>query len=115
MNKILSLLFAVSLTGCMATGTDFDTSKANNLEKGVTTESQVYSIFGNPMSATTDSNGRRILVYSHTDIDVDGATYIPIIGLMAGGATSKSKTLVVTIQSGLVTDWTVSNTEARTN
>ncbi|MDN5942332.1 MAG: hypothetical protein L0H94_10650 [Nitrospira sp.] len=34
--------------------------------------------------------------YTHMDVEVDGATFIPIVGLFAGGATSNISSFTVT-------------------
>jgi hypothetical protein len=51
--------------------------------------------------------------YTHIDVDVNGATFIPIVGLFAGGATSKVNSFTVVFDDkGIVRHTTSSQTQA---
>jgi len=52
--------------------------------------------------------------YTHIDVDVDGATFIPIVGLFAGGATSNINTFTVVFDDkGVVRHITSSQSQSR--
>jgi hypothetical protein len=54
---------------------------------GVTTYSDVAARLGKPSSVSVMSNGTRIVAYVGFKSHVKAATFIPIVGLFAGGAT----------------------------
>ncbi len=52
--------------------------------------------------------------YSHLSVDVDGVTFIPIVGLFAGGATSHVNTYTAVFdQAGIVRHTSASQSEGR--
>ena len=116
MKHIAIILLALVVTGCFSTGNEIDTAKANTFVKGETTEREVIEALGKPVTVTNSANGEKQIVYSHTNTDLDAATYIPIVGIFAGGATSTANYLIVTLDSeGIVKDWSMSETVVRTN
>jgi outer membrane protein assembly factor BamE (lipoprotein component of BamABCDE complex) len=116
MKHLAILLFTLLLTACYSTGQPIDTAKANQFVKGQTTESEVLTALGTPITVTNNSEGERMLAYSHTDTDIDASTYIPVVGLFTGGATSKVQYLIVTLdKTGVVKDWQTSETVVSTN
>lgn len=114
MKYLALILFAMLLTGCYSTGAPIDTAKANQFVKGETTESEVIAALGKPTTITTNDLGEKQISYLHTDADVDAATYIPIVGIFAGGATGTAKTLTVSFDNkGIVKDWSMSESVVR--
>lgn len=116
MKYLALILFTMFLTGCYSTGAPIDTAKANQFVKGETTESEVIAALGKPITVTNNSEGERMLAYSHTNTDVKASTYIPVVGLFTGGATSTVQYLIVTLdKNGVLKDWQTSETVASTN
>lgn len=114
MRHIFLAAIVVLLTGCYSTGQPIDTAKANQFVKGETTESEVIEALGKPTTITTNDLGEKQISYLHTDADVDAATYIPIVGIFAGGATGTAKTLTVSFDNkGIVKDWSMSESVVR--
>ncbi len=58
---------------------------------GQATVSDVESAYGRPVTDEHDSDGQEVLTYSHTRGHVKAATFVPIVGLFAGGAGATSK------------------------
>jgi hypothetical protein len=59
-----------------------------SLKIGATTYSEVVAKFGRAQTVESSSDGSKILTYSVMRTHVKGATFIPIVGLFAGGASS---------------------------
>lgn len=71
--KLSTLLLALSLTGCISSGTHFDANQISALQPGVTTESEAIQLLGQPEA--TESNGNtQILTWQYT-ADVMGFSH----------------------------------------
>lgn len=89
---------AVITTGCATSqGNQVDVSDTSSIVDGKTTKSELISKFGQPTQTTRDSKGKQTLVWLHTKSTIHAATYIPVVGMFAGGATTENKTLTVFI------------------
>lgn len=55
---------------------------------GTTKEQDVMAKFGRPNSISALGDGTHIIVYMSTKTRVKGTSYVPIVGLFAGGAKS---------------------------
>jgi multidrug resistance efflux pump len=67
MKKLITgTLMAMILSGCVYTGTNFDESKLDNVQKGQTTKQEVISYFGNPSTTTVDSDGNELLMWTYS-------------------------------------------------
>ncbi len=76
------------------TSTKEDVRQILGQPNGISRHSGSYSVFaGLPLS--TSQTNIEVWSYSHMNVDVDAATFIPIVGLFAGGATSNVNTLTV--------------------
>ena len=78
----------------MTTGTRVTPEQLTSFKEGVATEPDVTKVFGKPQSVSTSSDGTRILVFAYMNYQVNGATFIPIVGLVAGGSTMNLNTTV---------------------
>ncbi|GAC28585.1 outer membrane protein assembly factor BamE domain-containing protein [Brumicola pallidula] len=114
MKKIVKLLTVVAIVGslsaCYSTGKEIDSGTTSKLIKGETTSTQVEAALGKPQTTTKNSDGTVYWSYIYGNVDINAATYIPIVGLFAGGAKTETQTLVITFDSNnIVTDWTQSD------
>ncbi|MES2253660.1 MAG: hypothetical protein V4559_01320 [Pseudomonadota bacterium] len=91
-----SLAALLLLAGCASGGTMVTEQQAGQFQNGVTTRAQVIAKLGQPNQATLSSDGTRIDIYVHVSASADGATFIPVVGLLAGGANSKTNTAIFT-------------------
>ena len=92
MNKLV-LLVAVALTlgACASYGKQFSQEDIKEFEKGKTTLSEIKNVLGKPYSTGFNEKGEATMTYIYTDIRLKGATFIPIVGIAAGGANTKTQ------------------------
>jgi hypothetical protein len=106
MKNALLLFFVVTLASCASVGTNFDSRKITDIQKGKTTEPQLVAMFGKPNSRGVNSENGSTLMWIYSEAQVKGSTFIPLAGAFVGGATSKTKTLTVRLdQSGTVSGY----------
>lgn len=97
----LNICFAVAViatvaAGCASSGTLVAEQQASQFERGVTTRAQVIAKLGEPQQSTKMDDGTRIDVYVHIQASATTATYIPVVGLFAGGAKGSNNTATFT-------------------
>lgn len=109
MRNLIVVLAVSSLLvgGCAATsGVEVTSEQASFVKKGVTTKAKLIEKLGAPTSGTVNSNGKEVLLWTYEKVAVDGATYIPVVGMFAGGSKSEVKSFSVTLdRRGIVTDY----------
>lgn len=111
----IALLGIPFVAGCASAGTKIEASAANKITKGQT-KAQVISQLGQPNSASLTGNGKEMLQWSYARSSVKGATFIPIVGLFAGGANVQLTTFQVVLgPDKLVEDtlWNNGSTDSR--
>lgn len=115
--KFIILLLVLTLGGCASYGNKIDRNYASNIQKGVTTESDVIANLGKPASTTLNAQGDRVLTYFHSKTTVHASTFVPIVGAFMAGADTEMTTLTVSIdtESGIVEDWSYSETNTEAN
>jgi outer membrane protein assembly factor BamE (lipoprotein component of BamABCDE complex) len=91
--KIAALLSAIFLSGCISSGTKVTDDQMMQFRKGMTTESEVIARLGQPNGTSRASDGTITDVYMYVHATPDAVDYIPVVGLLAGGATGKSNTV----------------------
>jgi outer membrane protein assembly factor BamE (lipoprotein component of BamABCDE complex) len=70
-------------------------------------------LFGAPNGKSFAENGDEIWTYTYSKTQVNAATYVPVVGLFAGGAQSDSSVLTVTFdRSGVVKSYGTQNAHA---
>jgi len=96
---------ALLVSGCVSSGNSsiVDQDRIAQIKLNISTKDDVRRILGQPNSSTRHSGSYsafpglppatvttniEVWSYSHINVDVSPATYIPIVGLFAGGATS---------------------------
>ena len=100
---VIVLLAAVA--GCVSTGTQVKDSALTQFQKGVTTEAEVVKALGPPQS-TSSMNGERYVVYAGAHAQAKAASFIPVVGLFAGGASSQSSIVAFRFGAdGRLVDW----------
>jgi hypothetical protein len=82
---VISAIAASSLAGCAASGVQVSQEAALQFKEGVSTETEIIARLGKPTTVVI-SNGVKMLSYSGMQYKTKGATFIPIVGLFAGGA-----------------------------
>lgn len=108
---------ALCLAGCASGGTMVTEQQAAQFQKGVSTRAAVIGKLGAPNSTTLQNDGGRIDVYAHISSRADAASFIPVVGLAAAGATSDVTTATFTYdQAGVLrsVSTTASNSHVKT-
>lgn len=88
MKFLLTLVLVTSLAGCMSSGKQVAPEAALQFKEGVTTESEILTKLGQPTAMSINS-GKKFLTYSGMQVQMKGASFIPIIGAFAGGSDYK--------------------------
>lgn len=93
------LLFACLLLigGCATTGTQVDQSQVKAFTPGITTRAEVEARLGPPTMTQTMPDGGMILTYSYAHAQVRAASFIPVVGLFAGGSDVKADSVSIWI------------------
>lgn len=105
-----AILFVVALllAGCGngEYGHTIDQSQVQQFKDGVSTYDQVVGAMGPPAAVNQMADGSKIVVYSHTKMSVRGATYIPVVGIFAGGTDTSQQSVAFTFdQSGILKNY----------
>lgn len=94
MRYLIATGLAGILAGCVSSGTKVTQEQISAFEVGKTTEAEVIARLGAPNGTSIATDGSKSDVYMHISAHANGASYIPIVGLFAGGAKSDSDTAV---------------------
>lgn len=103
---------ALLISGCVSSGNPsvMDQDRIAQIKIDTSTKEDVKRILGQPNSTSRQSGSYSVIPglppsttltnvetwsYTHLSVDVDAATFIPIVGLFAGGATSNINTFTV--------------------
>lgn len=85
MKKLSFAIIATLLAGCAATGVQVSQEAATQFKEGVTTEAQIRMALGEPTSITI-SSGVKTINYMGAQYSTNAASFIPVVGLFAGGS-----------------------------
>lgn len=109
MNSIIAAIVFVSLTACASYGTKVDQNQLSQFVKGKTTYAEVVQKLGKPTQVMNNSDGTRIVHYTHGTSQANAASYIPIVGAFAGGYTSETTTVMFRFdQNSVLVDYSTS-------
>jgi outer membrane protein assembly factor BamE (lipoprotein component of BamABCDE complex) len=107
MKRMLMLAVSTTLLGCATVGREISDAQLATLKKGETTTNQAAAAFGEPTSTTKMSDGRQIMSYSFAYAQARPATFIPIVGIFAGGSDVRSSVVMLTFnKDGVLQDYT---------
>lgn len=99
MKTLISVLFTAAvatLSGCAATGVKVSDEQASSFVVGQSKEADVVSRLGPPTTRSRNSDGTVVLQYVYAEAQVRAATFVPIVGLFAGGTDVKSNAVTFT-------------------
>jgi hypothetical protein len=109
---ILHIVLCIHLsTSCASSGTNFNEARVADIRKGVTTETDLNAMFGEPGGSSLDADGNRQLTWMYSEHKTSGKSFIPVAGAFMGGGKSKHKMLFV----GLNPEGTVETFSSSTN
>lgn len=108
--KSLGIIVCLSmfLVGCASAGRNYDSRKVSQIEKGKTTEAELIQMFGLPTQRGVNSEDQTTMQWVYSEATTKGATFVPIVGLFAGGVDTKTKILNVNLTNNVVTSYTYS-------
>jgi len=105
-NGIVLFVGLFFLAGCASSGKPIDPGAATAVVKGKTTESELYQMVGRrPESLSLMPDGKKMATWIYTRAQTKAATFVPIVGLFAGGTDLDTTTL----QAIISTDGVVEN------
>lgn len=97
MRRAYILLSALIIASCThGGGTMITDAQIDAFQDGHTTAADVVRALGPPTTDVRDSTGLHILGYSAVRSQVSGATFVPIVGMFAGGASGQTRTVMFT-------------------
>lgn len=111
MKKLFFALCLTALLSACAAPVPKPAPSVASFQRGITTEADVVAIFGKPMSVVSGMDGGKVLAYATVNNGLRGATFIPIVGLFAGGVDMKISSATFTFsQDGRLSDYKLSDT-----
>lgn len=110
MKKIALLIATLMLTACASYGTKVDTNQVAGFVKGKTSYNEVIDKLGKPSQTAVNSDGTKTISYVHVEYSTKAATFIPFVGIFAGGADTKNNTAELSFDSNnLLTNYKFSD------
>jgi outer membrane protein assembly factor BamE (lipoprotein component of BamABCDE complex) len=113
---VLVLVLPFFVSGCASTGKKIDPTALSDFKAGVTTKSEVVQRLGPPQSSSSTSDGTQVVSYYFSESTVNGATFIPVVGLFAGGSKgSASITTFIFDKNEILKSFTTTNSNHQYN
>ena len=94
---ILILFIGILCAGCATSGRMLDREKISQVKEGVTTKEEAITLLGQPNADTLNGDGKEILTYAAMKYRTRASTFIPVVGLMTGGADVNQQTVQILI------------------
>lgn len=95
MRSATAVTAGCALAACAATGVKVTDEQLQTLKVGQTTVADVLQQLGPPTTRLRNADGTQTLLYVYGQTKVRSASFIPIVGLVAGGADSRSSTAML--------------------
>ena len=108
---------ALVLSGCVTMGNErmkgqTQESVATKITEGKTTKAEVVAAYGDAATVSFTDSGNEIWTYTYTRAVPTAQTFIPIVGIFAGGANTTTTGLVVLFdKNGVVSKYTMRETQ----
>ena len=87
---LLGCVVALGLATAAMAGQPITADDLAQFKVGVATPDDVIHKFGKPLSVMKTSDGSETLIYGWTNTHAKAATFVPIVGMFAGGATGQT-------------------------
>ncbi|WP_432262804.1 hypothetical protein [Cupriavidus sp. TMH.W2] len=96
----LMVVAALMVGGCGTTNTGVlatadEATIAKHIINGKTTQREVRAYLGGPDDVKFTDSGQEVWQYVQQDTTVNGATFIPVVGIFAGGSKTDQKLLTI--------------------
>lgn len=96
----------VFLAGCFSIGAKVSPEQLSTLRKGQSTYAEVVQNLGPPTYQTVTSRGTRIATWSYVQSSPRAASFIPIVGALAGGNDTKTDAVTANFDTaGILVDY----------
>jgi len=97
MKKSILFFCLVLMVGCATTGNVqiSDPATVSKIEEGKTTKAEVRGLVGEPTKVNFDTSKNEIWEYMYTKASAKPASFIPVVGIFAGGADMSGNTLTI--------------------
>lgn len=95
---VIAAALAVGACGTTSTGplaTADEATIAKRIVNGKTTQKEVREFLGGPDDVRYTDSGQEIWQYVQENTSVNGATFIPVVGIFAGGSKTDQKLLTI--------------------
>jgi len=100
----ICIAVTVFLIGCQTTQLGSihlsDIGRYTSLKKGESTKKDVFISFGQPCDVIENEGGGSQWRYYKIDVSMSGATFVPIVNLVAGGSNSQLQISTFTFDKG---------------
>ena len=117
---IVAVAGAILLSGCASAGNDkvrtetMDTV-GTKVVKGTTTKSQVRGLYGEPSSVSLTDSGSEVWKYEYAHATAKAVSFVPIVGLFAGGAdVTKNEVVFIFDKNDVMQNYTVHASQSET-
>ena len=113
MNRHIAVLaFLTGLAGCASSGTKVDPNAVAAFQKGRTTYAEAVAQLGPPTAVSLAPDGSRVAIYSYSRATTRAATFVPVVGLFAGGADVSGQSVALRFAAnGTFLDFTSTQTQ----
>jgi outer membrane protein assembly factor BamE (lipoprotein component of BamABCDE complex) len=98
MIKLIGIAIMLLVIGACASAGNrniADTSRTSQISEGISTKDDIQAALGAPNYVSFESTGREIWFYVYGTGQIKPATFIPVVGIVVGGAKSTSNTYTV--------------------
>jgi outer membrane protein assembly factor BamE (lipoprotein component of BamABCDE complex) len=112
--SLVVIAVTLSLAACASAGNQvLKTADADVVSRSITdgksTKADVQASFGDPNDTSFTDGGNEIWKYTYAYATPTAVSFVPVVGIFAGGADVDKKTLVILFdKSGVVTKHTMS-------
>ena len=86
---IIAAFLMLSLSACATSGTMVSEKQTMQFKEGVTTEQEIRAELGQPTTIIT-SKEERTLIYTGATYQAKAASFVPVVGIFAGGSDVQS-------------------------
>ena len=94
MKRLALILVLLITTGCASNfGSQQidDFGRYAQLQADQTSKEQTYDLFGQPHDVRYLENGESVWIYYSVSMTMNGATFVPLVGLIAGGSNAQAR------------------------
>lgn len=115
MIRFVAVFLVALLVGCASSGVRVTDSQMSQFVEGKTTQQEVVAALGEPTGVTRNFDGTTTLIYTYAEARTRATTFIPIVGLFAGGVDTRSNSVAMSFdKAGVLTTYSSSASQTGT-